>query len=52
MPRSLLQIIQGLIKAADQVRLSRVKESSGLYEVNCLNQHVMEECVLDVVLVD
>jgi hypothetical protein len=32
--------------------LSRVEDSSGLCAVNDLSQHTMEECVLDVELVD
>jgi hypothetical protein len=36
----------------DQVRLSSVKESDGLCAVNYLSKRAMEECVLDVELVD
>jgi hypothetical protein len=51
-PRSLLQTVQRLVEVADQVRLSRVEETSGLCAINHLSQHIVEECVLDVELVD
>jgi hypothetical protein len=48
----LLQTVQRLVQAADQVKLSRVEESSGLCAINYLNQHTVEECILDIELVD
>jgi hypothetical protein len=46
--RRLLQVVEGLVEPAHQLRVRRVNEAGGLRAVDRLGEYVMEECVLDI----
>jgi hypothetical protein len=48
----LLQSIQGLLQAADQVGVSRIRKASRLAAVDCLSEGAMEKSVLHIELLN
>jgi hypothetical protein len=51
-PGYLLEPVQGLMQATDQVRVSMVGEACGVAAENCLGESVMEEGIFDVELLN
>jgi hypothetical protein len=51
-PGSLLLPVEGLVEAADPVRLRGINKSRRLAAVDCLRESTMQERVLDIKLVD
>jgi hypothetical protein len=51
-PGRLLLLIEGLVEAADPVRLCGINKSCRLAAVDCLRESTMQEHVLDIKLVD
>jgi hypothetical protein len=46
------QVVEGLVEPTHQLRVSRVNKADGLRAVDHLTECVMEECILDIELVD
>jgi hypothetical protein len=51
-PGGLLEAVEGLVKLADHVGVSKVDKPNGLSAVDCLHQGAVEEGVLHIKLVD
>jgi hypothetical protein len=51
-PGCLLELVQGLMQATDQVRVSRVGEAHGLAAEDCLRESAVEEDIFHVELLN